>query len=127
MAQQGAPEMLTTSKLPPDHVRVITQLQTEFYQVREQMQGLVNAMVQQNANRTQGNREPKELTRWRSIHSVPNFNGEERQLKDFEFKLQQFIRPVNGFEKIINWVRDQDVEPNNESMTRCKQETGVEL
>ena len=58
---------------------------------------------------------------------VPKFSGEEREFKDFEFKLQQFIRPVAGLEKILNWVKDSDQEPNNNLMAIYKQETGVEL
>ena len=127
MAQQGAPEMLTNQSGAADYVRVITQLQTEMYQMREHMNGMMAAMAQQAAGQNQGNREPKELTRWRNIQSVPKFSGEERQFRDFEFKLQQFVRPVNGFQKFLNWVKDSDQEPNNNLMTAYKQETGVEL
>ena len=90
---QGAPEMLTNSSGAEDYVRVITTLQTEIYQMREQMSNMMTAMTQQAANQNQGSREAKELTRWRSIQSVPKFSGEERHFKDFEFKLQQFVRP----------------------------------
>ena len=72
---QGAPEMLASSSGPPDYVRVITQLQTELYQMWSEMNNMATAMVQHTNNQNQGNREPKELRRWRSIQSVPQLNG----------------------------------------------------
>ena len=119
--------MLTNTSGPEDYVRVITALQGEMYQMREHISGVMTAMAQQSAAQSQNNRESKELTRWRSIQSVPKFSGEERQFRDFEFKLQQFVRPVTGFEKFLNWVKDSDQEPNNNMMTIYKQQTGVEL
>ena len=119
--------MLIRTSGAEDYVRVITQLQTEIYQMREHMDGMMTAMTQQSANREQGNREAKELTRWRSIQSVPKFSGEERQFNDFELKLQQFVRPVNGFEKFLNWVKDSDQEPHNQMMAMFKQQSGLEL
>ena len=76
--------MLTPTSGPTEYVRVITQLQSYMYQMRGHMNGMMTAMTQQAANQNQGNREPKELTRWRSIQSVPKFSGEERQFKDFQ-------------------------------------------
>ena len=126
-AQGGMPEMLTSTSGAEDYVRIITGLQGEIYQLRETMNNFCSAMAQQSATQSQGNRESRELTRWRSIQSVPKFSGEERHFRDFEFKLQQFIRPVNGFEKFISWVKDSDHEPNNQLMTAYKQHTGFEL
>ena len=123
----GVPEMLTSTSGAEDYVRVITSLQGEMYQLRQHLDGVMAAVTQQSANQNQGMREAKELTRWRSIQSVPKFSGEEKHFRDFEFKLQQFIRPVNGFEKFLNWVKDSDLEPNNNMMTIYKQQTGVEL
>ena len=113
----GVPEMLTSTSGAEDYVRVITSLQGEMYQLRQHLDGVMAAVTQQSANQNQGMREAKELTRWRSIQSVPKFSGEEKHFRDFEFKLQQFIRPVNGFEKFLNWVTDSDLEPNNNMMT----------
>ena len=119
--------MLTNTSLAEDYVRVISALQGEMYQLHSQMANLSNAIAQQNANQGQASRESRELTRWRSIQAVPKFSGTELHFRDFEFKLQQFVRPVNGFEKFLNWVKDSDHEPNNNLMAEYKQRTGVEL
>ena len=109
----GVPEMLTNKSGAEEYVRVITALQGEMYQLRASMTNMTNAMAQQSANVSQNSRESRELTRWHSIQSVPKFSGTELHFRDFEFKLQQFVRPVNGFEKFLNWVKDSDHEPNN--------------
>ena len=120
----AAPEFLTTGSAPTDYVRVINQLQTELFQLRGMIQG-PNLNPQGNAGG--GGGEARELTRWRSIQALPKFDGDEKAFKDFDFKLHQFVRPVIGFEKILHWVKDQEIEPNHERMEAYKQETGLQL
>ena len=53
----------------------------------------------------------KDLTEKKSFDKVPTFDGNERHFTDFDFKLEQFERPLKMFEKFLDWVKNLDDEP----------------
>ena len=123
----GTFEMLTNSSDQFAIVRVITELQNT---VQEQHQLILQLQSQQQQTaQASGGSEKKdqEMTRWRSIDAVPKFTGDVKHFKDFEFKLHQFVRPVLGFEKVLDWIKDSEKEPDIEMLRNYKAETHYEL
>ena len=132
------PEMLTTQSPMEDSVRVINAMQSELFTLREQSQNEIFGLKQQIAalqaqqsgggghgSGGPGSERLEEMTRWRSISSLPKFNGDEKIFKDFDFKLHQFVRPVPAFEKFLDWIKEADAEPDVESMADYKMSTGA--
>ena len=81
-----------------------------------------NQQQQQQQNQQQQGRDT-ELTRWPTLQQLGKFSGDEKSFKDFDFKLHQFVRQIQGFEKFLDWVRQSDVEPNHEAMENYKART----
>ena len=116
----SAPEMLTPLSQLEDYVRVITALQHEVYELKNRIAGMPQGGMSQGGS---GDK-PEEITRWRSVQSMPKFSGDDKVFKDFDFKLHQLVRPVIGFEKFLDWIKDSDVEPDTQMLAQYKYETG---
>ena len=112
------PEMLTSTSTSTDYIRVINEMQTEIFQLKAHIAGTA---IHSPGGHAGGE---KEMTRWRSIQAVPKFTGDDKIFKDFDFKLHQFVRPIVGFEKTLDWIKDQDGEPDQEKIAEYKVETG---
>ena len=111
----SVPEMLTSQGDQEDSVRVIAALQPEVFDLKNRIAGMSQGEI--------GDK-PEEITRWRSVQSMPKFSGDDKVFKDFDFKLHQLVRPVIGFEKFLDWIKDSDVEPDAQKMAEYKYETG---
>ena len=135
MAAGQAPELITEHTAPPDMARIINELRIEVFQLKtglttanQQISQMSQHQQQQAAQMQAGSGgNDKELTRWRSMQSLPRYNGEEKHFKDFSFKIHQFVRQVNGFEKFLKWVSEMDSEPVHNDMEIFKQRTGYPL
>ena len=114
------PTMLTEASNAADYRGVVNRLQCEVFELKAHMA----AQVIHTPPSTGGE---KEMTRWRSISNLPKFNGDDKHFKDFEFKLHQFVRPVMGFEKFLDWVKDSDKEPTEDDLTEYGVSTGMPI
>ena len=63
----------------------------------------------------------KSLIDNKALTQVPFFSGDEKTFTDFEFKLQQFVQPYQGFEETFDWIKDLESEPTLE-VVRAKHE-----
>ena len=60
-----------------------------------------------------GNNGGKNLADNKALDQVGKFDGEERHFPDFEFKLQQFLRPHDNSEAMLDRIKDLDSEPDD--------------
>ena len=94
---------LTATSSPDEYVQVINSLHQQMGLLQSEIIGLKNGGDSQNGR--------KNLTDYKSLDQLPKFNGEEKYFSDFEFKLQQFLRPFDNYEMLIDWAKDLDEEP----------------
>ena len=53
----------------------------------------------------------KNLADNKSLDQVGKYDGEEKHFSDFEFKLQQFLRPHDNCEAMLDRIKDLESEP----------------
>ena len=123
----AGPDFLTEGMGHSNLVRLFNEMKMELFTLRVTMTQ-INTKQQQRQQHNQNNQgKDAELTRWRTLQMLGKSNGDEKVFKDFDFKFNQFVRQVPGFEKFLDWVRLCDVEPIHESMEHYKAQTGVAL
>ena len=55
-------------------------------------------------------RDRQNVTEWKSFFALDKFDGDERKFADWDFKLQNFLRPLAGFEEYLDWCKHRDEE-----------------
>ena len=60
----------------------------------------------------------KDLTEQKAFDKVPKYGGNEKEFGDFEFKLQQLLRPYKHFEEFIDWIKNEEEETNLDALTQ---------
>ena len=59
----------------------------------------------------------KDLTEYKSFNIIPILGGKEGvDWSDFEFKIQSFVRPLETFEKWLDWIKEQNEPISNINM-----------
>ena len=107
MAQAAAWSPTILSEDPqnlPAHtlvVNVINRLQNQVVELQTQL-----------LRNMGGGDKKKGLAEAKSFSMVPQFDCEEKHFSDFEFKLQQCVRPWKHFEERLDWIKDHETEPD---------------
>lgn len=93
-------------------------------QIQNNQQQLVDAQAKQGQQlldaQTKQNREKDkkgDMVGWKSFPQVPKFNGDETAFMNYEFKLQNFVRPEGEFEEFLEFIKELDEEPKLETIT----------
>ena len=93
---------LTATSSPEEYVQVTNSLHQQMGLLQGEIYTLKHGDSQNGR---------KNLTDYKSLDQIPKFNGEEKYFSDFEFKLQQFLRPFDNYEMLIDWATELDEEP----------------
>ena len=83
---------------------------TMITQLQQQIQQMVVAQAQQQ--QSGGERKKSDMVGWKSFSQVPKYTGDEASFMNYEFKLQNFVRPEGEFEAYLEYIKDLDEELN---------------
>ena len=88
---------------PGQFVLHIDRLNGQVYELQQQLLKLTTS---------QDDRKKKDVSETKAFEKVPHFNGDEKMFGDFEFKLQNCLRPYKHFEEFLDWIKNADEEPD---------------
>ena len=88
---------------PGQFVLHIDRLNGQVYELQQQLLKLTTS---------QDDRKKKDVSETKAFEKVPHFNGDEKRFRDFEFKLQNCLRPYKHFEEFLDWIKNADEEPD---------------
>ena len=97
---------LTSVSSPAEYAQVINSLHAQMVI----LQGEVLSMKSGGSESFHGGFR-KNLSDNKSLDQVPHYDGEEKNFSDFEFKMQQFLRPHDNCESVLDWIKDLEEEP----------------
>ena len=116
--QQTAEEYRAEIKALTDRLDILENDHVKISEMKKTIEDLEGKMQNLKDYKEFGNdKGPKDLTDYRTFQNIPMLGGPGGvDWTEFEFKLQSFLRPLESFEKWLDWIKKQDVSRK----TRCK-------
>ena len=95
----------------------------EFVRVIELMHAEIEALKAKNLQRDP---KPRDLTEQKLFSNLPHFDGAEKDFSDWEFKVQQFVRPYKHFEEFLDWIKESKNEVSRTDLFHRQRHTQMQ-